>query len=75
MGSYAREAPLCSISGETLRCFGKKDGIPVGYGLGLTHDSEGNIWFGSKVLVRWRPGTPPTTYFLVKLLNLQKAME
>jgi signal transduction histidine kinase/ligand-binding sensor domain-containing protein len=62
-GQYAREAPLCSISEETLRCFGKKDGIPVGYGLGLTHDSEGNIWFGSKVLVRWRPGTPATTYF------------
>ena len=62
-GQYAREAPLCSISEEKLRCFGKKDGIPVGYGLGLTHDSEGNIWFGSKVLVRWRPGTPATTYF------------
>jgi signal transduction histidine kinase/ligand-binding sensor domain-containing protein len=62
-GSNAREAPLCSISEERLRCFGKKDGIPVGYGLGLTHDSEGNIWFGSSVLVRWRPGTPATTYF------------
>jgi streptogramin lyase len=62
-GLYAREAPLCSISEETLRCFGKKDGIPVPYGQGLTHDSEGNIWFGSKVLVRWRPGTPATTYF------------
>jgi len=62
-GQNAREAPLCSISKETLRCFGKKDGIPGGYGLGLTHDSEGNIWFGSKVLVRWRPGTPATTYF------------
>jgi len=62
-GQYAREAPLCSISKETLSCFGKKEGIPVTYGLGLTHDSEGNIWFGSSVLVRWRPGTPPTTYF------------
>jgi len=62
-GLYAHEAPLCSISAETLRCFGKKDGIPVTYGLGLTHDSEGNIWFGSSVLVRWRPGIPATTYF------------
>jgi hypothetical protein len=62
-GLNAREAPLCSISQETLRCFGKKDGIPVTYGLGLTHDGEGNIWFGSSVLVRWRPGTPATTYF------------
>jgi PAS domain S-box-containing protein len=62
-GPYAREAPLCSISEQRLRCFGKKDGIPVGYGLELTHDSEGNIWFGSSVLVRWRPGSPATTYF------------
>jgi len=62
-GLNAREAPLCSISEETLRCFGKKDGIPVTYGLGLTHESDGNIWFGSTVLVRWRPGTTPTTYF------------
>ena len=62
-GQYAREAPLCSISEETLRCFGKKDGIPVGYGLGLVRDHAGSIWFGSSVLVRWRPGTPPTTYF------------
>jgi PAS domain S-box-containing protein len=62
-GQYAREAPLCSISGETVRCFGKKEGVPVTYGLGLTHDSEGNIWFGSTVLVRWRPSTPATTYF------------
>jgi PAS domain S-box-containing protein len=62
-GPYAHEAPLCSISEEKLRCFGKKDGIPVTYGIGLTHDNEGNIWFGSSVLVRWRPGTAPTTYF------------
>jgi signal transduction histidine kinase/ligand-binding sensor domain-containing protein len=70
-GRYAREAPLCSISQDTLRCFGKKDGIPVGYGLGLTHDSEGNIWFGSSVLIRWRPGTPATTYF-VEIAELAK---
>jgi len=62
-GQYARESPLCSISKETLRCFGKKDGIPVTFGQGLTHDSEGNFWFGSSVLVRWRPDTPATTYF------------
>jgi PAS domain S-box-containing protein len=62
-GPNAREAPLCSLTEETLHCFGKKDGIPVGYGLGLTRDSAGNILFGSKVLVRWRPGTPATTYF------------
>ncbi len=62
-GLYARESPLCSISEERLRCFGKQEGIPVTYGLGVTRDGEGNIWFGSSVLVRWRPGTPTTTFF------------
>ena len=62
-GPNARDAPLCSIAEEKLRCFGKKDGIPVTYGLGLSHDSVGNIWFGSSELVRWRPGTSATTYF------------
>ena len=59
----ARDAPLCSVAGEALRCFGKKDGIPVPFGLGLAADAEGNLWFGSKVLCRWRPGTAATTYF------------
>jgi PAS domain S-box-containing protein len=56
-------SPLCSVSGETLRCYGEKDGIPVPYGLGLTIDSAGYLWFGSKALCRWKPGVPATTYF------------
>src|SRR6202167_5299083 len=35
-GTYASDGPLCSIFNETLRCFGKKDGIPVTFGQGLT---------------------------------------
>jgi len=60
---HGREGPLCSVTADTLRCFGKRDGIPVPYGLGLTQDSTGNFWFGSNVLCRWRPGTRATTYF------------
>src|SRR5262249_52266037 len=62
-GLHGRDGPICSVSGETLRFFGKKDGIPVDFGVGLTEDSEGNLWFGSKVLCRWRPGTSATTFF------------
>jgi PAS domain S-box-containing protein len=63
-GPAARsEGPLCSVSRETLRCFGTTDGIPVRYGLGLAADRDGQLWFGSTVLCRWKPGAPATTYF------------
>ena len=54
--------PLCQVAGNGLRCYGKADGISVGYGLGITEDTEGNIWFGSSALCRWRPGSS-STYF------------
>jgi signal transduction histidine kinase/ligand-binding sensor domain-containing protein len=54
------QGPLCRIEGNGLHCFGKADGIPVRYGLGLTKDKSGNIWFGSSVLCRWRPGSADT---------------
>jgi signal transduction histidine kinase/ligand-binding sensor domain-containing protein len=51
------EGPLCRVEERDLRCYGKDDGIPVDYGLGLTEDNQGNLWFGSSVLCRWRPGS------------------
>jgi len=51
------EGPLCRVEGSGLHCYGKADGIPVRYGLGLTEDSLGNFWFGSSVLCRWRQGS------------------
>ena len=54
------EGPLCRVQGNGLHCFGKADGIPVKYGLGLARDSEGNLWFGSSALCRWRPGSVST---------------
>ena len=56
------EGPLCRVEGNGLHCYWKSDGIPVHYGLGLTEDSAGNLWFGSKVLCRWRPGSVASTY-------------
>jgi len=55
------EGPLCRVEGNGLHCYGEADGIPVRYGLGLTEDKSGNIWFGSTVLCRWRQGSA-TTY-------------
>ena len=56
------EGPLCKVADNGLHCYGKADGIPVRYGLGLTEDASGNIWFGSTVLCRWNPGSS-ATYF------------
>ncbi len=60
--------PLCQVTGTKLRCFGAADGIAAHYGLGLTEDSLGNIWFGSDVLYRWRHGSSQT-YFNSVLAN------
>src|SRR5262249_49251420 len=49
--------PLCRVSGTTLHCYGKNDGIPSKYGLGLAEDREGNIWFGCQALCRWAQGS------------------
>ena len=56
------EGPLCRVEGSGLHCYGEADGIRVRYGLGLTWDGGGNLWFGSSVLSKWRPGWPATTY-------------
>ena len=54
------DGPLCRVEGNGLRCYGAADGIAVRYGLGLTQDEEGNLWFGSNALCRWRPGSAST---------------
>jgi signal transduction histidine kinase len=54
------EGPLCRVEGNGIHCYGEADGIPVKYGIGLTEDSSGNLWFGSSVLCRWRPGSAST---------------
>jgi signal transduction histidine kinase/ligand-binding sensor domain-containing protein len=48
------------VEGNGVRCYGKADGIPVKYGTGLARDGEGNLWFGSSALCRWRPGSART---------------
>jgi signal transduction histidine kinase len=55
--------PVCRVNGEKLECFGKKDGIPVLFAIGITIDSQGNFWIGSNILCRWKPGETARTYF------------
>ena len=61
------DGPLCRIEGRGVHCYGKADGIPVRYGLGLTRDSEGNLWLGSSALCRWRPGSGPAATYLTNI--------
>jgi signal transduction histidine kinase/ligand-binding sensor domain-containing protein len=56
------KGPLCRAVDRALQCYGKSDGIPVGYGVGLAEDSLGNLWIGSHVLCRWRPGSSQTFF-------------
>lgn len=64
------KGPLCRVKDRELRCFGKEDGLPVTYGLGLAKDDVGNIWFGSSVLCRWAPGASEL-YFEEELKHTQ----
>ena len=47
---------LCQVAGDDLRCYGEKDGNPGKYGIGLTEDTNGGIWFACQMLCRWATG-------------------
>jgi signal transduction histidine kinase len=66
------KGPLCKVVGQDIQCYGKEDGIPVSYGLGLTQDTSGNFWFGSAALCRWASGSADT-YFKDELEHLAGA--
>ena len=53
---------LCWPTDSALECYGKKDGNPAPYALGIAQDSAGRIWFACKMLCRWEHGSF-ITYF------------
>jgi ligand-binding sensor domain-containing protein len=53
---------LCRVGEAELVCYGAKEGVPAGYVLGMTQDSDGYFWFGGDVLCRWRPGSAATCF-------------
>ncbi len=56
------KGPLCRVTGQDVQCYGKTDGLPAPYALGLAKDGAGNFWIGSNLLYRWAPGSS-TAYF------------
>ena len=55
---HDESGPLCRVAGDTVKCYGKADGIPFLYAAPVIEDSLGNLWLGSSsALVRWKSGS------------------
>ena len=53
--------PLCHVTDQALKCFGKRDGIPISPINSLLRDGKGGFWLGgSNALVHWRAGVSET---------------
>ena len=51
------DEPLCHITGQTVRCFGKSDGIPIAPLNSLLSDGKGGFWLGGETtLAHWHAG-------------------
>jgi signal transduction histidine kinase/ligand-binding sensor domain-containing protein len=51
------ENPLCHVSDQALKCFGKEDGIPISPINSLLSDGKGGFWLGGfNALVHWHGG-------------------
>ena len=51
------DSPLCHVTRQALKCFGKDDGIPVAPINSLLSDGKGGFWLGGPTaLVHWHAG-------------------
>jgi len=65
-----QEGALCAVVGQGLHCYGPADGVPAAnaeglneYGLGLTEDHTGNLWFAGHDLYSWKRGARANPHF------------
>ena len=55
------DLPLCHVTGRTVKCFGKADGIPISPVNSLLADGKGGFWLGGEAaLVHWHDGVSET---------------
>lgn len=53
--------PLCHVTDQALKCFGKHDGIPLAPIYSLLSDGKGGFWLGGfNALVHWHAGVSET---------------
>jgi len=51
------DSPLCHITGNAIKCFGKADGIPIAPVHSILPDGKGGFWLGGQTtLVHWHDG-------------------
>ena len=51
------DAPLCHLTDQAVKCFGKSEGMPISPADALMADGEGGFWVGGQTtLVHWRSG-------------------
>ena len=51
------DAPLCHITDQAAKCFGKSDGVPISPADSLLADGKGGFWLGGQTaLVHWHDG-------------------
>jgi signal transduction histidine kinase/ligand-binding sensor domain-containing protein len=57
----ASDAPLCHVTDQVVKCFGKTDGIPMSRINALLADGNGGFWLGGQTaLVHWHAGVSET---------------
>ncbi len=56
-GAGVADAPLCRITDQAVKCFGKSDGVPISPADSLLPDGKGGFWLGGQTgLVHWHDG-------------------
>ena len=60
-GAHIADAPLCRITDQAVKCFGKSDGVPISPADSLLPDGKGGFWLGGQTgLVHWHDGVSET---------------
>jgi signal transduction histidine kinase/ligand-binding sensor domain-containing protein len=53
-----QNGPLCSVVADSVKCYGKPDGIPVPFAGMMSEDPSGNLWIGTATsVIRWKAGS------------------
>jgi len=73
-GAHLADAPLCRITDQAIKCFGKSEGVPISPADSLLPDGKRGFWLGGQTgLVHWHGGVPET--YPIKALNTNSGQQ